>query len=495
MKKIEKVQASKVSLRVEDLLRTLEPPSKNPISSTVNKHLLDHYGEIQKKGKISKPSADALYHRLMSQKEKKAERLIGLKTRRARETYRECTHTPKINRTRSCSNLKGLKDRTKDILEVRRKKREEMRQKGLMEMEFELVEKCTFTPKINKTKRHQKRNLIDLFEWQKKASEKVKKSRKEKDMKKDEGATFTPRICKKSKKIVEQKRKGAGPMEKTPVKSKSKIRRKRTGFRRRKKTDLGIVVKHKSKPRRFKKKKKEQQRKAFGTPRKGKKSLSRRHRKAKSLTGTPTTACSFGQSFYGRSIVVLNENDEFEEIEKYMQKKKKEIKLQQKENEVAREVLEKQKRLHRQNKSRKKKVQKENINLFAKNRMKVPEHNSRVLKSKMDKLVRKSPSPLQKLKKPSLDVTYDQVKSMILEEKFEKMNQLPLKKKPKKHKLGRKKRASKKLENPWETSGQKKFLLIDGQRIYFNESTIDELIDKQRSKKIQNSALNINSYR
>ena len=98
---------------------------------------------------MSKNDSDAVYERMMERQDLGKEKKIRLKKDTVLRAIKECTYKPRINKMRQSTSMKNITERTAEILERRCKKRRYMKQKELLEIECELNENCTFTPKIN----------------------------------------------------------------------------------------------------------------------------------------------------------------------------------------------------------------------------------------------------------------------------------------------------------------------------------------------------------
>lgn len=114
---------------------------------------MDHYKTIVNQSKMRKDESDALFDRLMMQKEKFTQEISKKRKDNIQKFMKENTHQPSINKKLNFnSNFKALPERIDDIIEKREKKRTEAKKRHTIAVEEEMTKECTFTPRIN----HQK---------------------------------------------------------------------------------------------------------------------------------------------------------------------------------------------------------------------------------------------------------------------------------------------------------------------------------------------------
>lgn len=341
---------------------------------------------------------------------------------------------------------------------------------------------------------------MDLYKWNNAKETKAIKSRIEAKKRTLKGITFTPKLSKGSKRIQKNLKRMDCDVVDRLYKSKKQL-------------ENGIYIKNKGK----KKFRGGRHHKRFRTPinetKNGSVSSPRSTRctsnRCSSIRSTKSTISTVVTE---RSIVVLNEDNQFEEINSYIKKQRKiKKKLEKRKNEAEQILREKEEYEVRSVSSSR--VRKETSNL-------TPNvHNQQILCqqfSKIDSTFTKKKKN-QDIKKGK--VKYNDVKEKILEKKrksqvFEKSfksnildeedTQMPLKSKRKhKFKKNRKPRVTRncKKENnndhnlyksqkkETDKSGKKKinFLMINGEKIFFDDNSVSKIV-KRKDNWIKKSA-------
>lgn len=402
--------------------------------------------------------------------------------------YSECTYKPKINKSCKKSSRKGLPNRVSEILENRERKREILKKREQKNKEKDLMENCTFAPKINKRASKQKNNQRIKNRREMSKDEEIFCL----ELEEEENPFFDRRrnLSKRRRSMIPQTSRGGekskdnnksiSPLKKKPQRSLSAFRNNRS--------------KSNQRSRKFMKK-----------PTKLMMSATNNPKKKKRRPADPGI-------FTKRSIVVLNENDEFEDLNIYLEKKRKAM-----ENKIMVETQDQQllniEKILREPQPQK---EKEKSPKFEKVEFHQKIQERRVLgelfvegsKQKVKKRVVKKQikQKLKKVKKKKKSQVKENIIDLLdkennfqgnlldqrtvpvyddeVEYNYTETNTVCELSKLKLSVIESPKKSESDIESSRNNQIRRDFLIINGEKIFFNEATISSIIDTNRIKKL-----------
>lgn len=463
----------------------------------VNKELLVEYKNAQKKSKLSIQESNAIYNRLMEHQGKKKTRIAQVKKMYKTRQYSECTYQPKINKSsKKITQRKNISNRVNEILEKREKKRELMKRREQKSKEIHLMENCTFAPKINRKKKKRK----------KRRESKNKRKLREQEVfcleMEEEGRRESMNPFFDRDRTVSKRRKSLVPQT-------SRRRNKSRKFSNRSLSPIGKTRKKSFSTLRRNKSRKIQM------PRKPRKNPTKLMMNATNRRKTKRKKPSDPGIFTKRSIVVLNENDEFEDLNVYLEKQRKALEERSKLKTKEKELLDLEKMLREESAFVKQIEVSPNLSKSISN----DEQERKVLgellpvqmkKEVREKVVKKKIQRKKRIKKKikkkaEFEKDDDILQFIDKENKFQgnllDQRTVPMSEEEVEFnytetntvcELSKLKLSV--IESPKRSETNEKnherdrrdFLIINGEKIFFNESTISSIIDTNRIKKLAN---------
>lgn len=462
-----------------------------------NQDLLSEYNNARRRNKLSLQESNAIYKRLMKTKDKSLSKIAKVKRMYKQKQFEECTYQPKINKSSSKlvvkKNRKNLSNRINEILEERERKRERIRLEKDQSKEMDLIKNCTFTPKINKKRKRTSKSRRNSCIASKDGESHVLKLEFNRELRE-----------KNLKKIMRKK-----SIDNVRRRSRSRLSKKGSGksltpaIKRR--MSFGNLRRNQSK----------------GRPRKdnrGTKTPTRTMLKANKRTKRRRKKPMDPGIFTKRSIVILNDQDEFEDLNVYLQKKKEKLqesqkifhefeqilkkKINDKEQEEEKEtpVVHVEKKNHEEKQKPIKNVEIKNNSsknseekMFAELEFKLNKEveSAKTKPRRVNKRRKSYQKPKKKQKnvqrvvnkenEPTSNLTTNIIKQVkfkekegnpkIPEESFAELSKLELV-------------PLDSCIQPSSPLDDKTYLVINGEKIFFEKNTIDSIIDTNRIKKI-----------
>lgn len=465
----------------------------NNQNEITNNNLLSEFKNAKRRNKLSLEESNAIYKRLMKTKDKSMSKIARVKKMYKRKEFEECTYQPKINRSSSKlvvkKNRKNLSNRINDILEEREKKRQKIRKEKDINKERDIIENCTFTPKINRKRSRVFKSRRNSCTSNRNEELSVSKLEVNQEL--------------REKNLKKMMRKVSRKHETGIVDGRSRSRNNLTPVRKRQ-MSFGNLKRNQSKGRSRKRTR------GAKTPTRAMMKARKGSRKGRKRPVDPDI-------FSKRSIVILNEDDEFEDLNVYLNKKRQKLEESQKIFSEFEEILskkisqekrqgsvnpspEKQDNLEQEEEERHKKEQDillQNLKEATFSGLEFKPHQEqhprtakpkpkRVRKRRRSyqrsaKNSKKSEKIRNKENEPSLNtesaglsiLQFKGSDANNLEESFPDLSSMKLTPAP---------------ETPLDNSsmGDKEYLVINGEKIYFNKNTIHSIIDTKRIKKLSN---------
>lgn len=418
----------------------------------------------------------------MVQQGRSRSKIAEVKKKYKKKEYSECTYQPKINKSskKKTPYRKNITNRIDEILEQRERKRENLKKRQMLNKEKDLMENCTFAPKINRQgniKNNGDKNVTvkrrTFMEKESFCLEIEEECQERRPLPNRGKSSFSRRksLIPQTSRIRKKKNKQSfSPLNIKPQRSMSALRKSKSRARY-SPNDL-----------------------QFKNPTK----LMLKAKKKKK-TKKPIDPGIFTK----RTIVVLNENDEFEDLNSYLEKKRKEQNESKSRSEKEIGGNYSQPRLFKEHKDavepivtnveeiqihdesmisrniqkRKEKREKKKISNGT-NRNKLNEkfnQNRRLSIELIDKENQFQGNYLEKHTLPILDdeIEFDYTETNTVCE-LSKLK-LSVIESPKK---------SNYEESKLYNQNGREFLVINGEKIFFNEETISSIIDTSRIKKL-----------